>query len=475
MTAAIKTVVTAPPHNKKRLVITVYRSLLRWCRDIPDETLPLDKFIPPIMQGSAGGETVVIDNVEVFQRVLRESFREDVSSPQDLTERIQTGLNGWQQLNRLHPEIMAFHRRWVTKNQQQNQQPKKEQQQQQSELLGFKGEYSEHAWVMEQLDRVRWLPKIEECPVRASLELDDDENTKFPLFPLSSSPLFLADSLMPLNLEDEDEIIFEQRLLPLFTPQRETPMPKAELSLQIFEPRYRQLYSDLQQSSHRQLVIPFSHPLEVDTFAAVAFTHRVTNLQEIADETNGQVQYLADHTVVSPVAIDHFLNPQVWATQDSYLEVEGRYLAEDQSDAEKGIYEPLKEALKEWKAEKSHPLAFASFNALNAQDRVWDFLQIWNDHFQMELLQLQIAVGTEVSEHVPMLGQSESIDLSKLKSASRKVFHVQEPHRRRLVQLMMYTSLLVPTMLSMTEAEKCNYLVEQVRQERLYLKSKSYE
>ena len=512
MTAATK-LTTQPPHNnnKKRLVLAVYRSLMRWCQDIPDETLPLDDFIPPLR------DQVVIDNVKVFRQVLRESFREEVSYTAGkrqltLTERIQVGLDGWRQLNQLHPEIMAFYRQWGASIRQQQQAKQQQQQQQQQHTLkeqdrqkvaayfdtitgGYSASanatnllgddennsssdgYNEREWVQQKIDAVPWLPKIEDCEIR-SLELED-ENTKFPLFPLASGPLFHSDILSPSHDDagDQQSIL----PLPLFTPQRETPVPGAEVPLKIFEPRYRQLYSDLQQSVRRQMIIPFPHPLELDTFASVALVHHLTNLQEVADETNGQILFLADHVVVSCVEIEHILNPHVWATQQTYLQVQARYMADDNDKsnvaaAEGGVYEPLMAALKEWKAESSHPLATKSLLALQEHERVWDLVQVWNTHFQQELFQLQLAVHTQVrrlnaSKSPPVFGIPRKGGNGFLEGG---VVKAQEPHRRRLVQLMMETSLLVPTLLTMNDAEKCKYLVNMVRQERTYLKSNSF-
>jgi len=58
--------------------------------------------------------------------------------------------------------------------------------------------------------------------------------------------------------------------------------------------------------------------------------------------------------------------------------------------------------------------------------------------------------------------------------SERMVLKAQEPHRRRLLQLMMETSLLVPTLLSMNNAEKADYLTKMVRDEQRYLKTNSY-
>jgi len=44
---------------------------------------------------------------------------------------------------------------------------------------------------------------------------------------------------------------------------------------------------------------------------------QVTNLNEIADDTNGKIQYLAQHVVTKPIIMEEILNPQVWATKET--------------------------------------------------------------------------------------------------------------------------------------------------------------
>lgn len=496
----------AAPHNKQRLVLTVYRNLMRWCRTVPSDTLPLDDFIPPMKKGD---DEVIIDNVKVFRQVLRASFRDELvvddstgaanqqkAQAAALTKRVQLGMDGWRQLNSLQPEIMAFHRQWgasIRRKQEQATELKdsgktsatlREQDRQKvadyfDTITGGYNEdtgrsrssssevYQELDFVQSKLDAVPWLPQIIEDCEPMPLEIDDDK--MFPMFPLASGPLFsFFNALMPSKHG-------EKVPLPLFTPQRETPIPGAEVNLKIFEPRYRQLYCDLQQSGRRQMIIPFPHPFSSGVFASVALVHHLTHLQEIADETNGTIQYLADHVVVSPVKVHQILNPHVWATQETYLQVQADFLVEDSNDmaaAEGGAYAPLIEVLNEWKTESSHPLASKSILALKEHERMWDFVEVWNKYFQQELFQLQLGVASRVKTlNATFSGTGSATE----RDLERMTLEAQEPHRRRLVQLMMETSLLVPTLLGMkNDSEKCQYLVKMVSTERDFLKSNSY-
>ena len=189
---------------------------MRWCQDIPP-TLPLDEFIPE-MRG------VVMDNVKVFQTILRESFREDSSVP--VAERIQEGISGLRQLNRARPDIEAYSRQWgesIHKMQERQSKMKISTATSSVDMTVF----DERAWVQEQLDRISWLPKLEDCAPRS---LDIDKATKFPLFPLRGT-MFHQDTITPPEVQ-------LWTLCHCFLP---IPLPGLEVPLQIFEPRYRQL------------------------------------------------------------------------------------------------------------------------------------------------------------------------------------------------------------------------------------------
>jgi hypothetical protein len=440
---------TASSKNQRRLALTVYRGLMRWCKEIPPR-LPLDEFIPP-MRG------MVMDNVKVFRKVLRESFREESAIP--VTERIQKGVSGLRQLNLAKPHIAAYNRKW-------------------GEQIGSMREktttkstktsiFDEREWVQEQLDRISWLPKLEVC---APMSLDIDAKSKFPLFPLRGA-MFHEDAIIPLKSTSSLDAI----PLPLFSPQQETPLPGLQVPLQVFEPRYRQLYTDLRTSGDRQVVVPFAHPFSPGRFARHGLVHELTNLQEIAEETNGKVQYLADHLVTKPVEIQRILNPQVWATQETYLQIQGELIDLNNDGIHDLLYEPLRDVFISWKGATSHPLATKSLMALDGEG-VWAVVYLWCKHFQQELHQLQLGVYTQVKRQAGLNNILVVVNPERDQGYTPEhVAQAQQPHRRRLLQLMLDTSLLMPTLLALDGQGKCQYLIDTMNRERHFIQTNSFE
>eukprot|EP00797_Seminavis_robusta_P033287 Sro769_g199790.2 (203) ;mRNA; r:22679-23287 len=200
--------------------------------------------------------------------------------------------------------------------------------------------------------------------------------------------------------------------------------------------------------------------------------YKLTKLREIADETNGRVQFLADHVVTQPIHIQAILNPQVWATKETYLQIQG-HLVEDDSTNNNGadVYDPLKTVLQSWKDDTSHPLATKSLAALDATSSdagIWALVHVWNLHFQQELLQLQLGVYTQVKRQAALRSHFDG------GYTQQQVSEAQKPHRRRLLQLMLDTSLLVPTLLALDEEGKCQHLMDMVHRERRFLKTNSF-
>ena len=441
--------------KKRRLVRSLYRSMMRWCQELHPNT-PLSHHVPP-MQGKP------VDNVNIFQARLRDEFRRQDSLEESSPERIQAAIQGLKKLNQILPELLKHSRQWgdaIAKHQKKKERENLRINNEEDNSVASGILDDESGWVKERLDTVQWLPRIEECEPQT---LVDPYEEKFPLFPLRG-PLFYQDN--PPEGELPKEVA-----LPLFTSPQDIPVPGMEVPLQIFEPRYRELYDDLQTSGNRQVVVPFAHPFIPNRFAKYALVHTLTNLKEIADETNGKVQYLADHVVTKPIYISAILNSQVWSAQETYLQVQGHFV--DNDHVYHDVWEPLNDLLVSWKNETSHPLATKSLAALETEG-LWAFVHIWNLHFQQELLHLQLGVATQVKR---LAGISEfSVGSIERSNASAKMIaRAQEPHRPRLLQLMLDTSLLVPTLLSLDGIGKCEHLMNMVDREILFQKTNSFK
>lgn len=446
--------------QKRRLVRTLYRSMVRFCNELHPST-PLNQHHILPFPGKKS-----IENVETFREALKQEFRTE--SPQALSERIQRAIQGLKKLNEIQPDLLKSSRQWGDRIERHKKMAREEtgtSEKGDDNEPSNKGFYDEITWVRERLESISWLPKLEECePGR----LVDPYQDIFPIFPLRGA-LFHPEGLIP-----DDELIFSDRsrfALPLFTSPQDVPVPGMEVPLQIFEPRYRELYSDLQNSGKRQVIVPFAHPLIPGCFARYALIHQLTDLEEIADETNGKVQYIADHVVTQPVYIDQILNPQVWTTKETYLRVQGRIMEDE--GVFHDVLEPLHDILNAWKNASSHPLAAKSLTALQGEG-LWALVHVWNSHFQQELLQLQLAVATQIKHQEGVATFFLGPDNRSTNVPAETIVKAQEPHRRRIVQLMMDSALLVPTLLSLDGIGKCQHLVEMVERERNFQNTNSF-
>lgn len=390
----------------KRLILTLYRSMMRWCNGV-NPKVPLADFI------EYNNRDIV--NTGSLKELVKESFRRDQKG--DPQERITEALTALRYLNEIKPVLDD----WVETNELE-------------ELLSILAndahddEPLDESWTEQLINAVEFLPTIEQSQPSPS---DEKVATSFPLFPLQG-PLY--SSMGPL---------------PLFTSPQDIPIPGKEITLNIFEPRYRQLYQDILTSGTKKFVVPFCHPTQPAKWATHGLLYEAVHVKEVADETNGVIQYVVNHLVTKPILIKRILNPQVWETQETYLQVEGQVV----KDEFVTDLEPLELVLQDWIDTTNHPLAVSAMGGLRAEG-VWGFVNVWNNYLQQELLLLQIQIASKA--------QSEGV-------TEELIF--QKPHRPRLLSLHLDIALLVPTLLQLDK--KLEYLLDIVDKERTYLDDKA--
>jgi hypothetical protein len=400
----------------RRLILTLYRSMLRWCNDV-NPKLPLADFI------EYNGRDIV--HAGSLKEFVRESFRRDQKgNPQD---RITEAITALRHLNELRPVLDD----WEETNNFE-------------ELLGILAnddgtddEPLDESWTEQLINAVDWLPSIEQSQPSSSSD-ETTVDTTFPLFPLQG-PLYSSTGPMPL-----------------FTSIQDIPIPGMEISLTIFEPRYRKLYQDILTSGTKKFVVPFCHPTHSAKWATHGLLYEVVHVKEVADETNGVIQYMANHLVTKPILIKSVLNPQVWETQETYLQIKGHVVKDDfVTDVE-----PLELILQDWiDTTNNHPLAIRAMGGLRAEG-IWGFVNVWNNYLQQELLNLQVQIAAEA--------QQQGVVVATDEEATKR----PQPHRPRLLSLHLDIALLVPMLLQL-DNEKMEYLLEVVDKERTYLNDKA--
>jgi hypothetical protein len=97
-----------------------------------------------------------------------------------------------------------------------------------------------------------------------------------------------------------------------FRSARTCTLPETEHVLNIFEPRYRAMYSDILFNGSRRFVVPMCAPQEPGVFASVASVFYLDDLKEVSEQTNDAVKFVCSHTVIERVRVKRVLNDAVW-------------------------------------------------------------------------------------------------------------------------------------------------------------------
>mmetsp|Transcript_13007 Transcript_13007/g.27637 ORF Transcript_13007/g.27637 Transcript_13007/m.27637 type:complete len:483 (+) Transcript_13007:189-1637(+) len=121
--------------------------------------------------------------------------------------------------------------------------------------------------------------------------------------------------------EEEGEGVTET--LPLFPLGGIVYTPNSEHILNIFEPRYRQMYNDILMNGSKRFVVSMCHPNEEGRFAQVGVLFSLEELKEVSEMTADRVKYICNHRVTGRVKLHKVLNPEAWESRDTYLKVKG--------------------------------------------------------------------------------------------------------------------------------------------------------
>jgi len=112
-------------------------------------------------------------------------------------------------------------------------------------------------------------------------------------------------------------------ILPLFPLGGFVYTPNTEHVLNIFEPRYRQMYTDILMNGSKRFCVVTSHPTETGRFAKTGVLFELEDLKEVSEQTQDQIKYICNHKVTGRVTINKILNPEAWETRATYLKAEG--------------------------------------------------------------------------------------------------------------------------------------------------------
>jgi len=131
---------------------------------------------------------------------------------------------------------------------------------------------------------VRWLDPID--PNQGDLEPSSETATVMPIFPLGV-----------------------------------TYLPYTTTVLNIFEPRYRQMFNDILMNGARRFAV-VNVDSETGRFAEVGVIFYLDELKEVSEQTDDRVKYIGTHSVKGRVEIKQVLNPSAGATRETYMKAE---------------------------------------------------------------------------------------------------------------------------------------------------------
>lgn len=279
----------------------------------------------------------------------------------------------------------------------------------------------------------------------------DDDNTDEELDPLSNGvdsvswlPSLTEQSSTSVETPDGAEI------LPFFPLGGIVYTPNSEHVLNIFEPRYRQMYNDILMNGSKRFVVSMSHPTKQGTFAKVGVIFHLDDLKEVSEQTGDQIKYICSHTVVGRVKLHRVLNPEVWDTRETYLKVEGNIIREEEDeDSEQendeslssDIYTQLIQSQNSHPAEKSLRDSFkdlvqrqheleedvrftrASVTSLavskgDGEDGLWMTIRLWQSFIEQRLVSRQNDMQKDFQEKlIEFLKKEKGIKDGELPSA----------------------------------------------------------
>jgi len=138
-------------------------------------------------------------------------------------------------------------------------------------------------------------------------------------------------------------------VLPLFPLGAVAYTPGSTQVLNIFEPRYRKMYSDILMSGGRRFVTTMVNSEDSDTLAEVGVVLYLEDLKEVSQQTNDAVKYVCSHKVLdSRVRIKHVLNEGDSRTRETYLRCEVEELVDDdETDEESSEVSNLEAAVRD--------------------------------------------------------------------------------------------------------------------------------
>lgn len=211
-------------------------------------------------------------------------------------------------------------------------------------------------------------------------------------------------------------------ILPLFPLGGLVYTPNSEHVLNIFEPRYRQMYNDILMNGTRRFVVTMSHPTESGRFAQTGVLFELEDLKEVSEQTADQIKYICNHRVTGRVNLHRIINPEVWESRETYLRVEGTIMDDTGKDqrepATNDVYGIIAAAVGDSPEEKALRDSFAALVDIQhdleedvrftrasvsslalkpgpGENGLWQTIRLWQNYADQRLMSRQVELQAD--------------------------------------------------------------------------------
>lgn len=244
---------------------------------------------------------------------------------------------------------------------------------------------------------------------------------------------------LDFSSDKEEEKAAEGKLtLPCFPLGRRAYVPDHEEVLNIFEPRYREMYSDILFSGGRRFVVP--QLVQDDSggvrLSEVGVVFYLKDLKEVSEQTNDRVKYVCQHVLIGRVTLQRVLNPRAFADRTTYLRVECEDLVDEDEGAdcealEIELTEKLKqvaEAQQRADAEVTFPVQEVEQMNATRGAGFWGVVSHWQTYLDSRMVarqrQFEQGVRTKIIEYFQREGKAipQSLMLQELPTDVQRDF-----------------------------------------------------
>ena len=231
----------------------------------------------------------------------------------------------------------------------------------------------------------------------------------------------------PINpSEGDSEPSDGATVMPLF-PLGVTYLPFTQNTLNIFEPRYRQMYNDILFSGARRFMV-CNVDQETGRLAETGVIFYLDELKEVSEQTQDRVKYIGQHSVKGRVQLKKVLNPSVAATRETYLKAEVVELvdtdADESTESEEAGLRELFSDLVDVQASSARSRALPRrqgggrvWRGSGSEDKgLWGTVVLWQQFLEQRASVVGSKMQREIQKEVVSYLKNNEIDSGKVNS-----------------------------------------------------------